>query len=311
MEESRCDWLVKVDAGYYCKLRNQNLPIPEVTQKCLQTDLAVMCVDAYSSLSRGKESLNEGSTDAFPWLMDAASQFENLGELDNSINAISIGVEFALKNNLVEKAYSFFSYGRTIYETGIAEGDSSVSNPAIRKHLLSLGNKILNTTQDPVESSPLSAVQAELKASILGGVSLKKAEVTEEEKDLVISHGRAMYERKAKEYREGAEKYFDSGIPGNGVVFACMAALSDLMLGKTKEGLSYLVKKAADSELKDDFQSHPCFKWTRLIFKALIDRSKETIVTAQKMFLQIPWSYKDDKEFARRVMESVERRLSA
>ncbi|MFW9933508.1 MAG: hypothetical protein ACFFDR_12735, partial [Candidatus Thorarchaeota archaeon] len=284
---------------------------PEVTQKCLQTDLAVMCVDAYSSLSRGKESLNERSTDAFPWLMDAASQFENLGELDNSINAISIGVDFALKNNLVDKAYSFFSYGRTIYETGAIEGDPSVSNPAIKKHLISLGKRILNTSQDPIETSPLSAVQAELKASILGGVSLKKAEVAEEDRDLVISHGRALYERKAIEYREGAQKYFDSGIPGNGVVFACMAALSDLMLGKTKEGMSYLVKTAANPEVKDDFQGHPCFRWTRLVFKSLVDRSKETIVTAQKMFLQIPWSYKDDKEFARRVMESIERRLNA
>lgn len=311
MDETRCDWLVRMDAGYYCKLRNQNLPVPEVTQKCLQSDLAVMCVDAYSSLSRGKENLNEGSTDAFPWLMDAASQFENLGELDNSISAISLGVNFALKHNLVEKAYSFFSYGRTIYETGVAEGDPSISNPAIKNHLISLGEKILNTSPDPIETSPLSAMQAELKASILGGVSLKKAETSDEDRDLVISHGRALYDRKAKEYREGAQKYFDSGIPGNGVVFACMAALSDLMLGKPKQGMSYLVQMAANPEVKDDFQEHPCFKWTKLLFKAQVDRNMETIIAAQKLFLQIPWSYKDDRELARRVMESVERRITA
>jgi len=311
MEETRCEWLDSIDAGYHCKLRNQNLPIPEVTQKCLQPEIALICVDAYNSLSRGKESMGEGSTDAFPWLMDSASQFENLGELDNAINAISIGVDFALKHNLVDNAYSFYSYGRSIYEIGINEKDPSLGNPSIKHHLIKLGEKILETAKESTEATPISAVQAELKASILGGVSLKKAQKDTEEKDLVFSHGRALYDRKAKEYREGAQKYFDSGIPGNGVVFACLGALSDLMLGKPKDGMSYLVKIAANPELKDDFQEHPCFKWTRMIFKAHIDRSRDTMVAAQKLFLQIPWSYKDDREFARRVMESIERRITA
>jgi hypothetical protein len=70
------------------------------------------------------------------------------------------------------------------------------------------------------------------------------------------------------------------------------------------------VKIAATPESREDFQGHPCFKWTRLVFKALVDRDPDSIVKAQKLFLQIPWSYKDDKEFARRVMESVERRIT-
>jgi hypothetical protein len=35
------------------------------------------------------------------------------------------------------------------------------------------------------------------------------------------------------------------------------------------------------------------------------------MITANKLFLEIPWSFKDDREFARRVLESVERRISA
>ena len=103
MEETRCDWLEKIGSGYGCRLRTHKLPIPEVTQKCLNPDLAVMCVDAYSSLSRGQESLAEESTDALPWMIDAASQFENLGELDNAITAIVKAIEFAVEKGLLDQ----------------------------------------------------------------------------------------------------------------------------------------------------------------------------------------------------------------
>ncbi len=311
MEETKCDWLDQTGTGYHCRLRGQNPPIPEVTQKCLQPDLAVICVDAYTSLARGRESMAEGSTDAFPWLMDAASQFENLSELDNALNSISMGVEFALKHNLVDRAYSFFTYGRTIYETGISDEEPSLRNPDIKKHLVALGERIVEAAEKPIEVSPLSAVQAELKASILGGISLKKAQVESDTKDLSFSHGKMLYEKKGREYREGAEKFLSSGMTKQGVIFACMASLSDLMLGKPKDGMEYLARTAENPDVKDDFQGHPCFKWTRLVFKALVKRDKDLIVTAQKLFLSIPWSYKDDEEFARRVMDSVERRITA
>lgn len=312
MEETKCGSLDKTDTGYFCELRKSKLPVPEVTQKCLQPDLAVMCVDAYSSLGRGQENLSEGSTDAFPWLMDAAGHFENLSELDNAINVISMGVKFALKNTLFDKAYSFFCYGRTIYETGVADEDSSITSPRVMKQLIGLGEEIIEAMKKPRDAAPLTAVQAELKASLVGGgVSLKKAERHEDDKDLVISHGRALYEKKAIEYKKGADKYFKSSITGNGIVFACMSALAQLMLGKPKEGMAYLAGIAAQEDLRDDFQDHPCFNYTKLVFKAQIERDKDSVVKAHKLFLQIPWSYKDDKEFARRIMESVERRITA
>lgn len=312
MEETKCESLDKTHTGYFCELRKSKLPVPEVTQKCLLPDLAVMCVDAYSSLGRGQENLNDGSTDAFPWLMDAASHFENLSELDNAINVISMGIKFALKNTLFDKAYSFFCYGRTIYETGVVDKDSSVTSPRIRQQLVDLGEEIIEAMKKPRDAAPLTAVQAELKASIVGGgVNLKKAEKNDDDKDLIISHGRALYEKKATEYEEGADKYFKSSITGNGIVFACMSALAQLMLGKPKEGMAYLTGIAAQEDLRDDFQDHPCFNWTKLVFKAQIERDKDSVVKAHKLFLQIPWSYKDDKEFARRIMESVERRITA
>jgi len=153
-------------------------------------------------------------------------------------------------------------------------------------------------------------MQAELKAAVLGGVSLKRAD-SAGPKDLIISHGRALYEKKAEEYKDGAKSYIDSGMIKNAVILACMGALADLMLGKPKEGIDYLTKTATISGNKQAFNEHPCFEWTKMIFKVLVSRDHNLMISANKLFLEIPWSFKDDREFARRVMESVERRISA
>ncbi|MFW9851137.1 MAG: hypothetical protein ACFFF4_18575 [Candidatus Thorarchaeota archaeon] len=311
MEETRCEWLETIGSGYGCRLRTQKLPIPEVTQKCLNPDLAVMCVDAYSSLSRGQEELDNDSTDALPWLIDSASQFENLGELDNAITALLKGIDYAVKKNLLDQAYSSYAYGRSIYETGVTDSDTSLKDPNIKKSLLDAGQQLVEAAQKAKEGSALTDMQAELKASIMGGVSLKKAEKDEESKDLIVSHGRALYEKKAEEYKEGAENFIKSGIAKNSVIFACMGALSDLMLGKPREGMSYLIEIAAREDVREVFQSHPCFEWTKYVFKALVDRNNEAMDRAQTLFLKIPWSYKDDKELARRIMDSVKRRVTA
>jgi len=311
MEETRCGWLETIGSGYGCRLRTQRLPIPEVTQKCLNPDLALMCVDAYSSLSRGHESLEEGSTDALPWMLDAASHFENLGELDNAIVAIIKALDFSVEKGLLDRAHSFFAYGRSIYETGILESDPSLSEPSIKMLLLDAGNSIIEASDKAAEGSPLSDMQAELKTAILTGDSLKKAEPEQDNKDLIFSHGRALYEKKAKEYKEGADKFIKSGIAKNGVIFACMSALSDLMLGNPKKGMSYLAQMAALPEAGDEFQDHPCFEWTKFVFKALVERDIEAMTHARKLFLSVPWSYKDDKALGSRIMDSVARRISA
>ncbi len=311
MEDTRCDWLDTIGAGYGCRLRTQKLPIPEVTQKCLNSDLAVMCVDAYSSLSRGQESLDADSTDALPWLIDSASQFENLGELDNAVTAIVKAIDYAIQKNLLDQAYSFYAFGRSLYERGKTDSDASLSNSSVKKSLLNAGMKIVESAQKGREGSPLTDMQAELKASLMSGVSLKKATKEEGNKDLIVSHGRALYEKKAKEYKEGADKYVKSGMAKNSVVFACMGALSDLMLGKLKEGMSYLAELANQEETGEVFQDHPCFEWTKQVFKAMVDRNAEAMDKAQTLFLSIPWSYKEDKELARRIMDSVTRRIKA
>ena len=90
-----------------------------------------------------------------------------------------------------------------------------------------------------------------------------------------------------------------------------MGALADLMLGKPKEGMDYLSEITTESGESQTFHEHPCFEWTKLVFKVLINRDKNLMITTNKLFLEIPWSFKDDREFARRVLESVERRISA
>ena len=163
------------------------------------------------------------------------------------------------------------------------------------------------------EKSDLTDMQAELKAAVLGGVSLKKPDTKEDKapRDLIISHGRALYEKKAIEYKDGAKSYIESGMIKNAVILSCLGALADLMLGNPKEGMAYLAEIASSSGNSQVFNEHPCFEWTKLVFKVLISRDTNLMITTNKLFLEIPWSFKDDREFARRVMESVERRITA
>ena len=297
----RCDNLDRTAKGYGCKIRGQMLSIKEVAEKCRDEDLSIICVDAYKALKHGNEGIENESTDAFPWLSEAAGHFLTLGEYDNAVNSLTKAINLAISFNLIGKAYSFFTKARNIYETGINDGANSVSD-AEKKRLKTSGNEILEAAKTSEETSALADMQAELKASILGGVSLKKAE-KDESKGIVISHGDALYKKKAKEYKESTQKFIDSGIAKSAVVFACMGALADLMLSKPKEGLAYL-KDIAEKN-REAFQYHPCFEWTKLIFRIAIQDEKQSIVRARKQFLQIPFSYKDDREFARRVMESV------
>ena len=285
----------------------------EVAAKCTKADLAVICIDAYTALSKGLESLKLNSTDSFLWLVDSANQFENLGETDNAIMAAIKAIDFAAKMNLIERGYEVFRYARNMLENGAANKDPSLASPMIKQTLVKSGEKIIDAARKIATGSPVADMQAELKASILGGVSLKKTEqaVKEEQKDkLVISHGRSLYEKKALEYKEGADTYLASGIKQNAITFSCLGALADLMLGKPKDGLLYLTQFTDESGIKEEFNNHPCFQWTRLVFKGLISRDQDALVEANKIFLNIPWSFRDDHEFARRAMESVERRIT-
>ena len=296
-----------------CRLRGQKLPKAEVSAKCKKPDLGTICADAYSSLSRGQEAIAKNSTDAFPWLLESATQFENLGETDNAIMAYVKSIDFANKHDLAEKAYHYFRAARTAYENGLEKKDPSLKDPAIKDTLVKAGNSIIDKMRKISERSHLTDMQAELKAAVLGGVSLKSAKAEESRlpRDLIFSHGRSLYEKKGEEYKEGAKSYIESGMIKNAVILACMGALADLMLGKPKEGMAYLVEIASSSGNSQIFNEHTCFEWTKLVFKVLINRDANLMIISNKIFLEIPWSYKDDREFARRIMESVERRITA
>ncbi|TXT57445.1 MAG: hypothetical protein BAJATHORv1_10147 [Candidatus Thorarchaeota archaeon] len=304
-----CEYLSASSTGLSCKLRNQVISHAEAKAKCKRPDLSVICVDAYTSLSRGQEAITQKSTDAFPWLVDSATHFENLKETDNAIMAISKAIRYATKMGLPDKAYEFFVYARMMLENALEEGDPTVLQPGPKITLIEAGNGLIEAVKQQLTSAAVSEVQAELKASLLEGVSLKKAEV-DDTKDLVIYHGRALYAKKLKEYKEGAENYIKSGIVQNAVTFACMAALAELMLGRPKEGIAYLTKTANQSEQKEKWHKSKMFKWTKLIFKAFVTREEEPMNDAQKLFFQLAWAFKDDKQFAQRVMDSVQRRVS-
>lgn len=293
-----------------CRLRGVSLSKTEIAAKCQKPDIATICVDAYSSLSRGQQAIEMNSTDAFPWIIEATGQFENLNETDNAILAYVKAIDFAIKNNLTDRAYDFFRAARVSYENGLQKKDISLNNPVIKQILVKAGTDIVEKMRKLNETTPMSDMQIELKAAVHGGVSLKKADKNEG-KDLIISHGRALYEKKAEEYKEGAKSYIESGMTKNAAILACMGALADLMLGKPKEGIAYLTEIAATSKKNQEFQEHPCFIWTRILFKALVSRDEDMMISANKLFLEIPWSFKDDREFARRVMESIERRITA
>lgn len=309
--EGRCTWLGVSDDDPYCRLRGQKLPNVEINSKCKKPELASICIDAYSSLARAQDALDSNSTDAFPWLIESATQFENLDETDNAISVYIRAIDFANKNDLVEKAYELFRTARSIFEEGIAERNPSLNNPEIKHELVNAGEKLIEKFDKLSVLKPTTEMQAELKAAVLGGVTLRKAGSKEGTRDLIISHGRSLYSKKAEEYKDGAKSYIKSGMIKNAVTLACMGALADLMLGKPKEGMAYLTKIASDSGESQIFHEHPCFEWTKLIFKVQINRDPDLLISANKLFLEIPWSFKDDREFARRVMESVERRINA
>jgi hypothetical protein len=307
--DEKCTWFgIKETGASMCRLRGVSLSKMEISAKCDIPDIATICVDAYSSLSRGQDAIDANSTDAFPWIIEAAIQFENLNETDNAILAYVKAIEFAIKNDLTERAYDFFRAARVAYENGVLKKDVSLNNLVIRQTLVDAGNNIVEKMKKMNNSAPITDMQAELKAAVLGGVSLKKAD-KDETRDLIISHGRALYEKKGEEYKAGAKSYIESGMTKNAVVLACMGALADLMLGKPKEGIAYLTDVAATSKKSQDFNEHPCFIWTKMLFKVLVSRDKNLMISANKLYLEIPWSFKDDREFARRIMESVERRI--
>jgi tetratricopeptide (TPR) repeat protein len=308
--EERCTFFgIKETGASMCRLRRTSLSKAEINAKCSIPDIATICVDAYSSISKGQQAIDANSTDAFPWLIEAAGQFENIGETDNAIMAYVKAIDFAIKNDLTEKAYDFFRLARVAYENGLIKKDISLNNPIIKDTLLMAGNDIIEKMRKLNESAPMTDMQAELKAAVLGGVSLKKAD-KDEAKDLIISHGRALYEKKAEEYKDGAKSYIESGMIKNAVILACMGALADLMLGRPKEGMAYLTDIAASSKKNQEFQEHPCFGWTKMLFKILVNHDADLLISAKKLFLEIPWSFKDDREFARRIMDSIERQIA-
>jgi len=194
-EADKCTWLGVRDTGEdMCRLRGQKLSKSEISAKCKKADLATICADAYSSLARGQEAIDKNSTDAFPWLIESATQFENLGETDNAIMAYVKSIHFANKNDLAEKAYDFFRAARTVYENGLEKNDSSLKDPQMKDTLVKAGYAIIDGMRKLSEQSHLTDMQAELKAAVLGGVSLKKADsqVSSVPRDLIFSHGRSL-----------------------------------------------------------------------------------------------------------------------
>lgn len=304
-----CEWLDRGSSGYKCKFRNTSISVAEVTSKCLDPTLASLCVTAYSSLSRAREAIAEKSTDAFPWITDSSAHFQSIKEYDNAIMVLVKGIEFAISINLPDKGYQLFCDAREIFEEAIEARDTSIKDPTVKHALVRAGNDVIAAMRKTPEESLLADMQAELKASILGGISLKKAE-KQDKIGIVVVDGRQLYEKKAKEYREGAETYIQSGIVANAIVFVCMAALAYLMLGKTKEGLKYLKQTIDESGFSEKFQKSIVFKWTKLILRAHIENDVEAIDQARKIYYEIPWSFKDDKEFARRVMDAIFNRLT-
>jgi hypothetical protein len=310
--QDNCQYLSISEKGAGCKLRKVLLSNAEAKAKCAIADLAVMCVDAYNALFKAQSLIKENSTDSFLWISESANQFENLQETDNAIHVIVRGINFAIQNVLIDKGYELFRYGRSMYEAGLERKDSSIDNPVIKQNLVKAGGDLVEKARKIIEGSDVIEMQAELKAAFRGGVQLQKAtKEDEDESKIIIVDGRTLYEKKAKEYREGAQKYISSGMIGNAITFACMAALSELMLGRPKEGLVYLTKFVSDSNKREEFLENICFQWAKTLFTALIKRDEDAIQQANVIFFKIPWSFKDDREFARRVMDSVQRRLSS
>ena len=113
-----------------------------------------MCIDAYSSLARGQDAIESNSTDSFPWILESATQFENLGETDNAILAYVKAIDFANKNDLTRRAYDFFIAARIVFEDGIAEGDPALSNSSVKEELVRAGTAMIEQARSVAERAP-------------------------------------------------------------------------------------------------------------------------------------------------------------
>ncbi|MFX0108000.1 MAG: hypothetical protein ACFE7R_06940, partial [Candidatus Hodarchaeota archaeon] len=140
---------------------------PEVEAKCVQADRSVLCVDAYSALSKGQDSIDANSTDAFLWLLESAAHFENLQETDNAIMVTVKAIDLAASMNLIERGYEVFRYARLMFEDGVLENDPSLENPMLKMTLFRTGKNLIAAARKASENSDVAEVQAELKASIL------------------------------------------------------------------------------------------------------------------------------------------------
>jgi hypothetical protein len=301
-ENQRCKWLDRIQKGYACKVRKQVLPLAEVTSKCSKADLAKLCLDAYEALTEGEEARRNRSTDAFPWFLQAAHNFQELDEKDNAILAFRRGVDFAAEMGLVGQGYNFFRQAREIFESGIGAPEETIEE--IREKLANSGWELINSTERASERDVQADLQAELKASIMEGLNLQKVEREEGEHFVVVDRGK-LYAKKSEEYREGAQKYLESGIDHNAILFACMAAVADLMMGNAKRGLNYLRNFAKSQGLRQKIRNNVSFEWAKLLFKGAIERDVGALDQARKVFLQVPFGFKDDREFGRRVMDSI------
>ncbi|MFO7835434.1 MAG: hypothetical protein R6V83_02175 [Candidatus Thorarchaeota archaeon] len=306
-ESQRCKWLDRIKNGYACKIRKQVLPLAEVTSKCSKAKLAKLCVGAYKALTEAEEAGQKKSTDTFPWLLQAARNFQQLDEKDNAILAFRRGVNLAAEMGLVARGYDLFRQARELFESGVDASDEDIEQ--IKKRLAEAGWKLIESAERVSERDVQADLQAELKASIMGGLSLKTVE-REEEEHFVVVDRRELYAKKSEEYREGAQKYLESGIDHNAILFACMASVADLMMGNAKRGLDYLKEFAKSEGLKQKLRNNVCFKWVKLLFKGAIEHDIEALDQARTVFLQVPFAFKNDSEFGRRVMDSIYRKVN-
>ncbi len=303
----QCPYLNISKSGYYCKVRNMPIIDTEVRYKCTNPSMYQYCAIAYEDLIKANKMASERNPEALLWLKEATEYFKVIGETDNAIYSEIQAIKIALALEMDDEAKRRYEIAREIYDKGIAAGDPALSNPRVRDELNEIGSQV---TESFKASEPMMALQAELKQSLMQGIKLKPAERKDKiDMELEVIDRTRVYKQKSAEYWEAAEKYLQSGIIQSAVLFACLGALSDLMLGIPKEAIKKLVQFIDRTGKKEEVSNLSIFRMTKLLFKAYVEKSHAALSDAEVLFRKMVFVFDDDEQFAKRAVQFVKNKI--
>ncbi len=117
------------------------------------------------------------------------------------------------------------------------------------------------------------------------------------------------YLSKIEEYKAAAKKHLEMRSLPTATLYACCAALAILMIAKPIKAANFLSNFIKKAGRKQEVKSHPMFHYTLLLLKAVAYNNKEFVDEAKKVFWDVVFINREDRQFAENVLRYVEKYL--